>query len=62
MPPYIRRQKPSDKADDLRTAIRLSAFNLQNRKGWGMVQHGFRGPVLAVAGSKRELLESPLSG
>ena len=34
---------------------------MKNLKGWVMVQHGFRGRVLAVAGSKRELMDSPLA-
>jgi len=59
--PYIRRLKPSDRADDWRTALRLAVYQMRNWNGWVMVQHGFPGRVMAVGESKQELLRSPFS-
>jgi len=61
--PYIRRMKNSDKARDLRTAIRLEFFKLmrevEGKKRWGyvLVQHG-AGGVIAVAKSKAAVKDS----
>ncbi|WP_028492741.1 hypothetical protein [Thioalkalivibrio sp. ALE19] len=56
--PYIRRQHPSDRADDFSTAMRLALYLNQGWKGWVLVQHGVRGKVLAIAGTQEELVRS----
>lgn len=58
--PYVRRLKPSDKADDFRTAVRLAVYREAGWTGWVMVQHGFPGRVMGVERSKRDLMRSPL--
>lgn len=57
--PYVRRLKPSDKADDFRTALRLAFYREVGWKGWVIAQHGFPGVVTAVDRSKRDLMRSP---
>lgn len=59
--PYIRRMKPSDKADDFRTALRLALYRDVGWSGWVMAQHGFPGRVTAVERDKSDLKRSPLA-
>ena len=58
--PYIRRQRPSDKAEDLRTALRLGILPELSPKTYVLVQRGCPG-VLAVGLSRREVQRSILS-
>lgn len=59
--PYIRRLKPSDKADDFRTAVRLALYRQVGWSGWVMAQYGFPGVVIAVDRNRRDLMRSPLA-
>lgn len=49
--PYIRRLKATDKADDLRTALRLNLFV----HGYGVFRHGYPGICLLAGMSKKDL-------
>jgi len=53
---YIRRLKPSDKANDLNTAIRMGVYK------YGIFQHGFNGYCCAAGRSKHDLKKSFLFG
>lgn len=53
---YIRRLKPSDKANDWRTAIRMAVCK------FGVFQHGFSGHCCAAGFSKHDLKKSFLFG
>lgn len=57
--PYIRRMRPTDRADDLRTAMRL-AFYSGRTTAFVLVQRGFPHSVLAVGKSRRDIQQSIL--
>jgi hypothetical protein len=52
---YLRKLRPSDRADSLREAVRLIYFGTHGG-GYVIAQRGFRSRVVAVARTKRELL------
>lgn len=52
---YLRKLRPSDKADSLREAVRLIYF-VTHGGGYVIAQRGFRSRVIAVARTKRDLL------
>lgn len=58
--PYIRRLKPSDKADDFRTDMCLALHRVTGWSGWVIAQHGFPGRVIAVERFKKDLVRTPL--
>lgn len=53
--PMIRRFRPTDKCNDLRTAFRLATFEQMNKPFYVMVQRGFPDEVMICGLSKKDV-------
>lgn len=60
--PYIRRLKPTDKSESMRTCVRMAYYNITGKKAFALVQHGFPDLVIEVGSSKQEIKKSILMG
>ena len=58
--PYIRKIKPADKSESIRTAYRMAYYKVTEKPAYGLFQYGFRNLVCEVEGSKKDLKDRVL--
>jgi hypothetical protein len=59
---YIRRIRSTDKAEDIRTAIRMSFFEDIGRRAFGVFMHGRSNRAMMVFQTKRECKACMMGG